>query len=1326
MTKAARKAGRVLRRVLLGLVVLLVLLALTLTAALYSETVFRETLRIAQPMIPGELEYEHIEGTLAGRIELTSARYEIAGTRVEAEHLAFNPSALALLRGRVALGAVEARRLLIQLPARDGDDDGAPARPREILDKLRLPVEISARSLDVSEAVLLNGQGNPLLVLDRLALGLKWTDEAIVIEDLHAVGPEIEVDGNVSLGLAGNHATDIDVQGRWQGLKYPVAGSVRGSGDAGEAAISARISEPVDADIEAQLSELLDTPQWRGRLVVRDVQPSRFINAEIPAAEHPWSAEMDFEGGWRDTRVQFTAAGSWPPAEGVQLKGIASINAQRTGIQQLDASIASFDTRLSLRGQVNYDDKLIYSAEGRFDTFSWPQLDEIKLRDGKFSVAGDAERADATVNAAMGGTEDAALRANATFSFYEKQFNAELQGEQLQLVIQENAVAVETLKAHVDGRVNDYRMRVQARGRYADLPPAEIQARGQGNAQGLLLDVQSLRWLDGEASGDVRINWQDAVDVHAQLQARGFELAQLQPDLNATVGGRFGATINLTGDQPDVQLKIDSLNGDIAGRRLGGEGNLRMRDGRLSTSGLRITAGDAQIRLQDAPGNAFDFEIDAPSLAELYPPVAGSLQASGRFGGALERPNLQLQAQASNLAWQDMRVDAMNLDANIRKGGERESELTLRANTLQTGTLSADTLELDLRGSQESHRLKLEIDNADDSEQGGLSAALSGGWDGDRWRGRVQRLQASHPELGVWSLDEEDTGEEASRIITVHADGRAQVPEHCLSSEAGYACVGPLERTDEQWQANASLRQVPIALFAAWLPLGPDYRGSFNAELGVTGDDSGMRGSAELELSPGSVRQTTEEDAVTLLGWTGGRAKVDFSGREMLGNLEIPLAEGGRISGNGRLELPPDGKPRINAQVQAETDNLGLLPTLIPELTRLQGRFEANLSVEGELESPEVRGEAHLRDGSARILALGTDWNNVQLTLVGRGREISLSGHAEAGKGHIDVELEGRDTGDGFSGKASITGRDFKAMHTPEADIDISPDLRMELDNRELRIGGDVLVPYAMITPRDLSTATQPSDDQVIVNAEERAREEGLAVYARVTTKLGNDVHVESFGLTAQLDGQITVTKRPESPPTAIGRLNVVEGQYKAYGQDLTLQRGQVIYTGQQLSNPGLDISATRKPTPDITVGVNVRGSLSQPRMSVFSEPEMSETEALSYLLFGRSLNEASSAQEREVNNAAIALGLGGQKLLGRVGEKLGVEELRIEKASEKDAASLVLGKYLSPDLYVSYGIGLYDAVNTFRIRYRLSSKWTLEATSGLKNSADFVYTIER
>lgn len=79
-----------------------------------------------------------------------------------------------------------------------------------------------------------------------------------------------------------------------------------------------------------------------------------------------------------------------------------------------------------------------------------------------------------------------------------------------------------------------------------------------------------------------------------------------------------------------------------------------------------------------------------------------------------------------------------------------------------------------------------------------------------------------------------------------------------------------------------------------------------------------------------------------------------------------------------------------------------------------------------------------------------------------------------------------------------------------------------------------------------------------------------------------------------------------------------------------------------------------------------------------------------------------------------------------RIASRFGLEEARIESDGSLDEASLVVSKYLSPKLYVSFGIGLFEPVNTFRIRYLLSDKWSLQAESGPGTSADALYTIER
>ena len=98
---------------------------------------------------------------------------------------------------------------------------------------------------------------------------------------------------------------------------------------------------------------------------------------------------------------------------------------------------------------------------------------------------------------------------------------------------------------------------------------------------------------------------------------------------------------------------------------------------------------------------------------------------------------------------------------------------------------------------------------------------------------------------------------------------------------------------------------------------------------------------------------------------------------------------------------------------------------------------------------------------------------------------------------------------------------------------------------------------------------------------------------------------------------------------------------------------------------------------------------------------------------------------------ASSALGLGGNALAGGLGSSLGLDTMQFNSGSGSGSgnsagASLTLGKYLSPDLYVGYGVGLLDAVNAFKIKYRLSKRLVFESsTSALGTGADLTYTLE-
>ena len=1307
---------RWLRVTLLAIAAFLLLLVGATIAAFHSEAVFRVALDAARPFIPGKLAYTRVDGTLAGPILVRDLDYSIAGTRIEASAVDLDFAPFALLHGAVSLNYLDAADLAITLPP-PGDDSGPSAKPRDILHALALPVHLAADAVHVERARLLSAGGETLLELASLDLALDWDDSRASVTSLDAKGPLFDLAGNVLLALDEAGHTSIDASGSWRNVDFPLSGTVHASGNTDALELTAQLEAPAQLSLEARVRDLLDAPAWQGRLVIADLQPSAFDTA-LPAAR--WQGELRFDGNWNDTRVAGQASGGWPPATGIEADFDVLVNSERLRVDRLQASVAAFGATLDARGDLEYANTLAYTANGNVTHFAWPGLETLAVRDAQFTLQGDARQLGFELEARAGSKPDARLDVDGELTLDSMQLTATLEAERLAFTFGDTGVETTTLTADVSGTPQNYRAALAAGLQVDSLPAAALVADIEGNTDALAVDIESLRWLDGTATGRLQLGWREAVTLDARLQAQEFELATLDPVLAGRVGAQLHATAIFDADDPVIDVKLESLRGDVAGSRLQGSGALRFAGGRLSTPGLDIRAGDTRLHLVDSPAAGFDFRLEAPELGALHPELGGQVMASGHLEGSVALPTLDLELDARELAWRDWHARELHLRADIPAAGTRESSVRVDVTALESPRLAMDTLAFELKGNRDTHRATLHADGGVERD-GLLDLEVTGTWNGTEWRGDIAALRAEHAAIGVWQLD----APPESGAMVIGGDV-VQAPEYCLHGPGGHACIGPLYRDAGTMRAAASLRSLPVGVLAGLLPPGLVYAGEINGDLELETTANGLEGLADFRLGKGGVTQPAGEGAETLLGWEAGRARVEFAGRTARGTLAIDLLAGDRIDGNATLRFPVNGKAQVDASLATAIDNLELVPSLVPELSELQGRITAELRASGPLDAPSVRGEARLHDGSARILALGTDWRAMNATLRAEGRALSLTGRAESGEGHIEIDLAGHDAGKRFAGKATLTGENFKAVKTPEADVNISPRLNLELRGNDLYIDGEVFVPRARITPRDLSTATQASPDQVIVNAGDGAAGDDLKVHTAVTVRLGDDVRVNAFGLAARLEGRLAVAQQPHNPATGNGRLVIAEGKYKAYGQDLTLAKGELVYTGQPLSNPGLDIRAEREPQTGILVGVAVRGPLSQPSTSVYSEPPMPQTEALSWLLFGRSMAETTGAEAGQINEAAIALGLGGQRLLGNVGRKLGVEEFRVEEISDRERASLVLGKYLSPDLYISYGIGLFDAVNTARIRYRISSKWMLEATSGLKSSADFIYTIER
>jgi len=317
------------------------------------------------------------------------------------------------------------------------------------------------------------------------------------------------------------------------------------------------------------------------------------------------------------------------------------------------------------------------------------------------------------------------------------------------------------------------------------------------------------------------------------------------------------------------------------------------------------------------------------------------------------------------------------------------------------------------------------------------------------------------------------------------------------------------------------------------------------------------------------------------------------------------------------------------------------------------------------------------------------------------------------------------DTGAGWPTQITIKGDRFEASRIPEARVEVTPDLRIKLQHHTIDIQGDVHIPYAKLQPRDITLAARTSDDAVIIGGKQPA-EEKWAIHTRIRLTLGERVHFFGYGFEGRLGGNLLLTEEPGQITKATGEINIPEGRYRAYGQRLDVEHGRLLYTGGPLTNPGLDLRAVRH-VGNVTAGINVRGSLNQPQLELFSTPAMGQTDALAYLMLGGPIDKASGEEGAMMAKAALALGLsGGDSLARSLGDRFGLDEMRVESSDSGDQASLVVGRYLSPRLYVSYGVGLIESINTLALRYRISDKWQIKAESGEYQGADLLYTIER
>jgi translocation and assembly module TamB len=568
--------------------------------------------------------------------------------------------------------------------------------------------------------------------------------------------------------------------------------------------------------------------------------------------------------------------------------------------------------------------------------------------------------------------------------------------------------------------------------------------------------------------------------------------------------------------------------------------------------------------------------------------------------------------------------------------------------------------------------------------------------------------------------------------------------------------LAPKARSHPASTKRTDAKQSPLS---AGFDLQGRLSGNLSGELlpggrvSMSGDTSLARGVATWRSAQGTARAAVEQAKVGYM-WKDGN---------LSGNVTLALSGYGRLEASFQLpisaRIPPvinrDGPVRIS--LTGDVRERGFLSAFFPGLIQeSSGRIKLDVSGNGTWSRPVLNGHIRLTQAGAYLPSAGIHLKDVEANADFVEDQIRLTSFTvHSGQG----QLRGKAT---FWLKdwqiaryeGSLQGERFQTVYLPELQILTDPNLTFRGTTEKAVVRGAIQVSDFLLRQPETRNLVRPSSDVVIVGEPaKQGRAGSLALDAEIKVLLGDHVKVQAMGIDAQLGGSLTLSATSIDNVTAKGEIRVTKGAYQSAGVKLDITRGRIIFSGGPPDKAALDIVATRKieqtatagklGTPEeVLAGVNVGGTISSPAVKLYSVPAMTDPEILSYIVFGKPLSPGTD-QSALLSQAASMLLTAGpssgieQRLKNELGISVGIAPSSSTassisstpgstSSSSSFTSSLVtVGKYLSPQLYVSLGHSVFTGENLITARYRLSKHWEVESKSGTQVGADLFYRIE-
>jgi len=1141
-----------------------------------------------------------------------------------------------------------------------GEASSTVTNPRTNI-QLPLPSKFAIQldKVNVDQLALVTKDAQAPMVFQHLLLSTAWDQSILQLSYCSVQTPWLTAQLRGQYDSIQNH---VDVQFSWSKKidnAFPILAKGSLHGSLEKIKLTQHSQAPIDTTIVADLNNLFNQPSWQATLNAPSFDLTA-LNPKWPNAT--LNATFTLQGNLSSTQLAGQLNAHHPETGPIHSQwNLETNNFRKITVDQLKIKLAEHQSNLQAQGLFDFSNQFTANLTGQWDRLLWPLTDTpvIQANHAQFSLQGNP-------------------------SHYQAQITSGITGNQL--------------------------------------PNSYLKTTLTGNLQQIQVKKMTINTLDGQLDVQGKIRWHPSLQWQAHLQSHAINPQAFR---TALPPGEIHSIIEITGayTKPSVNthIHIQQLDGTLNERPLSAQAMIDIHNQNIKLQNATIRSGKDTLH---AHGNITDiwdlnWSVHMDNINHYLTNASGSLDSFGEITGPRNQPRIIVDLGLQQMQLGDINIESITAALDIDLLGHQKSNAAIHLNTITSGLHQIDQITLAGTGVIDDHQLSI----ITQKNYNYLELNAVGGFEQQQWNGIVDHIDINTIDFGLWK-----TTSPTTLSVSAH---HAKLNDICLAHATTTLCTSGTWQKHSSSQLAINLIDLPSSFFRTFVPSNIDWQDhiSANLQLSLLGTEINQL-TGTIKLGAGNIlaQQIAGEDIS--FPYQPSFIHFEHNKSTLKTQFELPFENGDSIQ--GELNLPKFRHINVNPQqqnisgnIQADINDLNLISLFVPVISNIQGKAQALFSISGKLASPKLHGQLTIHQAGLDIIDLGIHIHDINI-------------NAQTNKDHV---LQWQALGKSGGGSVTITGNTdlkpknhwqtalnikanaFEIFKKPEFWLFANSDFNITYHDKFISYDGEIIIPKGKIDLRDNTSKITPSDDVVIVSGEQANIDKKLKTSANVRLIIDDRLFFEGFGLTSYLTGDLVIKKTPEKITTGSGELNIIKGDYKAFGAELEIKHGKLIFAGGAIANPALDIRASRTfKDEDITTGIHATGRLKSPELILYSEPAMSEKDILYYLVLGRPSGEASPEEADALVTAAAALSTSqGYIIAKNLAHQLGIEETRFNRRG------LVLGRSLSSRLSISYEIGLFESSNVFQVRYILSKLWQIKSETGAdKNQIDFLYSIEK